>query len=66
MKLSNYKRVNGSSDQLFTMFVSMDGGNNWARSISRSNLDELSADANNLIMRGKITHYVITRGEWEA
>lgn len=66
MKLSNFKRVNGSSDQLFTLFVSMDGGNNWARSAARINLDELSDDANNLLTRGKITHYVIARGEWEA
>lgn len=66
MKLSDFKPVNGGSQELFTLFVSMDGGKTWSRSTVRSVLAGVTGPANNLMKRRKITHYVVARGEWEA
>lgn len=66
MKLSDFKRVNGGSDEMFTLFVSTDGGQTWARSVARNVLAGVTGPANDLMAQRKITHYVVARGEWEA
>jgi hypothetical protein len=66
MKLNEFKRINGSSDQVFTLFVSMDGGQTRSRSAVDRVLAGVTGRAEVLATQEKITHYVITRGEWEA
>jgi hypothetical protein len=66
MKLNEFKRINGSSDQVFTLFVSMDGGQTRSRSAVDRVLAGVAGRASVFVTQRKITHYVITRGEWKA
>lgn len=65
MQLSNFKCVNNNRN-LFTLFVSTDGGKTWWLSAVDRVIAGVTGRANTMMNERRITHYVITRGEWAA
>lgn len=65
MQLSNFKCVNNNRN-LFTLFTSADGGKTWALAAMDRVIAGVTGRASALMATGRITHYVITRGEWAA